>query len=468
MVDALIRVRLADGRTEAMSLPEVYAAMVAERVIGFPALRCHQRHAWHALLAQLGVIAMHRAGRAVVPGEADEWRALLRGLTPGGDEPWCLVVSDVEKPAFLQCPAPEGLGAYRGARQTTPDDLDLLVTSKNHEQKMSVAVRSAPDDWVFALASLQTMAGSMGRYSPIARMNGGFGSRVCVGLAPADGGVGAHLVRDVRGMLDVRDELVESYGFEEDGLALLWTEPWDGESALGLRQLDPYFVEVCRRVRLLEGPVALLASSTCARIDAGGMQGDVGDYWTPVNVKKGNALTVSVEGFTYDRLLALFFGGTYRLPPSMYVDAKASRWWRLVARGVAGGRGKTAGYHERDIVMGAETVGAVLEGSAELRELADRQMEEIGEFRSALVFAVEVAGGRVERYARQLDGVVDRLFFEALDARYRGRQQHLVQRLRDATVRLLEEATSPARSEPKLRAWRAFWAAMRVSEVSGE
>ena len=43
------------------SLPEVYAALMADDIDAFPALRSHRRHAWHAFLVQLGVIAMHRA-----------------------------------------------------------------------------------------------------------------------------------------------------------------------------------------------------------------------------------------------------------------------------------------------------------------------------------------------------------------------------------------------------------------------
>ena len=505
MVDALIRVRMTDGRTDAMSLPEVYASMVTDRVAAFPALRGHQRHAWHALLAQLGVLALHRAGRTAIPAQAGAWRALLRDLTPEspGDEPWHLVVDRTDQPAFMQCPAPGGLGAYRSACKTTPDDLDLLVTSKNHEQKVSVAVRSAPDDWLFALVDLQTMAGFMGGgHYPIARMNRGFSSRPCLGLAPADRGPGSHLVHDMRGMLVARAALLDRYSFEPDtGLALVWTMPWDGTTALDLSQLDPYFVEVCRRVRLLSGGagiVALLAPTKCARIDAKALNGDVGDFWTPVTVKDRKALSVSEVGFTYDRLLMLLLAGRiYTLPPAMHVDPAASNRWRLVARGVAGGRGMTSGYHERtDIVLSAETVAALLggEGRAELIRLADTQMDEVGEVRLALQFAVQIAvsGGeasealgekdrdRAEAYTRRLDAVTDRLFFEALDARFRARatdpraaadrRRAFAQSLIDAAVRLLGEATATGvcpvlrRPRARLQAWRAFWGSLRRPE----
>ena len=62
LADPLIRVRLVDGTTAVMSLPEVYEALAADGVAAFSALRPHQRHAWPAFLAQLGVIALHGGG----------------------------------------------------------------------------------------------------------------------------------------------------------------------------------------------------------------------------------------------------------------------------------------------------------------------------------------------------------------------------------------------------------------------
>ena len=151
----------------------------------------------------------------------------------------------------MQCPAPNALGLYRG-RVATPDDLDILVTAKNHDVKQAVAIGCAADDWMFALIDLQTMAGFLGAGNyGIARMNGGFSARPCLGLAPADGGPGAHLFHDLRRMLAGRASLLDShrdYFDPEHGVALLWLEPWDGTTALDLRRLDPYFVEICRRV----------------------------------------------------------------------------------------------------------------------------------------------------------------------------------------------------------------------------
>ena len=260
LVDPLIRVQLREGRAARWSLPQVYSGLVADQIVAFPALRPHQRHAWHAFLCQLGAVALHRAGLQGTVDTDDEWRELMRGTTPEftDDQPWCLVVEEPIEPAFMQ--SPSDLSTFRGWKRT-PDDLDILVSAKNHDIKQTVAVHGSPEDWLFALIDLQTMGGYLGRGNqPIARMNGGYSSRPCVGLAPAEGGSGAHFIFDIRRMLAGRDALLEAYPdyFRADrGVALTWLQSWDGTDALDLRALDPYFIEVCRRVRLSssDGPL---------------------------------------------------------------------------------------------------------------------------------------------------------------------------------------------------------------------
>ena len=442
LADPLIRLRLADGATDTVSLPEVYEALMADAVAAFPALRPHQRHAWHAFLAQLGVIAIERSGRSAPPQTTVEWRALLGELTAGfgGDEPWRLIVEDPGLPAFMQCPAPAGFGAYRG-RAATPDDLDILVTAKNHDVKRGVAMRGRPDDWMFALIDLQTMAGFLGAGNyGIARMNGGFSARPCLGLAPADGGLGAQLLHDMRRMLEGRDALLDrhaDYFRSRNGAALLWLEAWDGTKALDLRELDPYFIEVCRRVRLrveCNGIVAWTAASRAARVAAKEAHGNVGDFWTPIGVKDGKAVSLSSVGFRYDRLAKLILDrDSFEPPPAMQVGMAQMRW-RVVARGVAGGQGKTDGYHERnDITFGHRTIVAF--GRREERDvlasIAEAQVEEISDVQAALKFGVAVAasGGELadltkahrmhaNPYARRFDEAVDLRFFEFLEHRF--------------------------------------------------
>ena len=60
LTDQLIRTRTNDHAPHSMSLPNVYSALMRDEVAGFPALRSHQRHPWHAFLVQLGALAVHR------------------------------------------------------------------------------------------------------------------------------------------------------------------------------------------------------------------------------------------------------------------------------------------------------------------------------------------------------------------------------------------------------------------------
>lgn len=466
LTDRLIRTLMTDGKVEIQSLPEVYAAMAQDRIASFPALRPHQRHAWHAFLAQLATIAMHRTNTSVPPQTSAEWQTLLRGLTPdyADDEPWCLIVDDPTRPAFMQCPSPNGLDDYRG-RVMTPDDLDVLVTSKNHDVKRAIAHGGAPEDWIFALIDLQTMAGFLGAGNyGIARMNGGFSARPCLGLAPAKGLVGAHLFHDIQRMIAGRDQLLEeysSYYAPTGGLALLWIEPWNGTEQADLRNLDPYFIEICRRVRLrLEDNqfVAWTASSKSARINAKAAKGNLGDFWTPVENKDSKALSLSSVGFPYKRLVELLFENeTYNKPQSMRVEGDTGDQWQLVARGIAGGQGKTEGYHERtDIAFANKTASGLFRAaeSNRLAEIAKAQIEEISEVTDALRFGIAVAAsGEKESnsltksdrahatpFGRRLEAVADTHFFAVLEDRFLVEDDTEAARHRVVFARLLIKA----------------------------
>ena len=104
--EALIRWRcVARGEQHRGSLPALLAALAADEVRDFPVLRPHQRHPWHAFLAQLAAIAMHRASQAEPWMESADWRIALRALAPDDvdDAAWCLVAPP-ERPALLQPP----------------------------------------------------------------------------------------------------------------------------------------------------------------------------------------------------------------------------------------------------------------------------------------------------------------------------------------------------------------------------
>ena len=489
LVDPLFRVRATGGSTEAMSLPGVYEALVADRVESFPALRPHQRHAWHAFLAQLAVLALVRAKQNDPPRLASEWQRFLRDLTArfSEDEPWRLVVEDPSLPAFMQCPVPGSLSDHKKS-VPTPDDLDVLVTSKNHDLKSSISTEAEADDWVFSLISLQTMGGYLGaRNHGIARMNGGYSSRPCLGLAPAGGGLGAHLVHDVRQMIGQRPDVLgqhEQYYVPDDGIGLVWLEPWDGTNSLRLTDLDPYFIEICRRVRLAkrgQGLVALTATSKKRRVTAAEAKGDLGDHWAPVAIDaEAKALSISGAGFRYDRLAKLVFDGSaFRQPRAMSTDPAVGGPWRLVARGLAAGQGKTEGYHERmEILLSPRVARSLLAGGEErdtLEALSGDQLGEVQEVVSALRFGVAVAasGGKKAEalgrahwdqatpYARRLDSVVDTCFFEALQARFEAAGQSRAAVRRDFVRHLIKHGEALLREAigavpyPVIRRFRA-------------
>jgi CRISPR system Cascade subunit CasA len=160
VVDPIIGVLDINGKRERLSLPQLYLKLGVDGIVTFPALRPHQRHAWHALLCQLGALACLKTGLSAPPEDLDGWSAALRTLTTGfpGDEPWMLVTS-LDKPAFLQAE----VGSLENFKAlTTPDELDMLVTAKNHDVKRARLSRAEPDDWLFALVALQTMEGFLG------------------------------------------------------------------------------------------------------------------------------------------------------------------------------------------------------------------------------------------------------------------------------------------------------------------
>ncbi len=118
--------------------------MVADRVRDFPVLRPHQRHPWHAFLAQLAAIALHRSAQTEPWADAADWRAALLALTPDDADgaAWCLVAPP-ERPALLQPRVP-------GERERHPESnlvwtlaLLLQTSATGHEASKLQAQWSA-------------------------------------------------------------------------------------------------------------------------------------------------------------------------------------------------------------------------------------------------------------------------------------------------------------------------------------
>lgn len=443
--DPIIRISTSDGASGHASLPAVYTALMRDEVDAFPALRPHQRHAWHAFLAQLGVLAIHRAELCGPPDSTDEWRRILRGLTPDfpDDEPWHLVVEDITRPAFMQPPAGSGdrLKDYKTV-VPTPDGLDMLVLSKNHDIKSAVAAQADLDDWIFALITLQTMEGfsGAGNYG-ISRMNGGLGSRAAFSLTPSTR-PGLHLQRDLKGLSEGHASLAADYPMSDDGVALLWTLPWDGTKSEALLpdRLHPYYIEICRRIRLRvsagRAMYGLRTSSKAARVEAKSLNGITGDPWMPINRKESKALTLASGGFTYRRVTEYLTPGDWEQPALLRPtrsERETSAPALLLARALVRGQGKTEGYYERIIPVSHKVKRALMrrENMNELGRIAQSRIENIGTIQRILSHAIQVFAAKGDSrnlspehrnlarpWLNRLDEFVDARFFDDLQVEF--------------------------------------------------
>ena len=487
------------ARNRRLSLADLLAAMARDEVRGFVALRPHQRAAWHMFLVQLAAVALWRAGRSELPKAVGDWRALLRGLTPeySQDEPWCLVVGDRAKPAFMQPPDPGGL---KWSQVATPDALDMLITSRNHDLKTQVARHAKPEDWVFALVSLQTMEGYGGAGNQgIARMNGGASSRPLLGLAPA-GNVGESpdpsrwWGRDVKRLL-VDRRAGNSHGPGQDGgPALIWCQSWPEGQQIDLSTLDPLFIEICRRVRLTEANgriTSCRSTSKKARIDAKAFNGAIGDPWAPVHKTKSKSFTLGEEGsFTFKRLVELLFQGDWELPLLARVGPDESQNMLLIAEALSRGNSKTGGLKTRVIPvprhvlpmfqspqaaeitrelieMIASADGALCNGLVLVAARGDRDKA-----KKKVTYSFTISGAR-RKFDRQIDAAFFPALWEGLAAAQADQAEQFAARSRFA-ARLVQYAkvefnaalptipcTNILRPRAEARAHQAFWGRLR-------
>lgn len=433
--DALLSYRSAGtGERCTATLPQLYEVMIRDEVRDFPALRPHQRHPWHAFLVQIAALALHRAGREQVFGTAGEWRDALLALTP--DQPdgaaWSLL-SPLDQPALLQPPVPEGsLKSWKTV--PTPDALDMLVTSKNHDLKGERMQQARPEEWLLGLVSLQTQEGFLGAGNyGISRMNGGFASRPGLGVLPR-GGWGKRWQRDVGVLLTERESIAAVEELSVDGgHSLIWLLPWDGKTSLSFVSLDPFYIEVCRRIRLAEhegGLIAQAIGSKAPRIQAKEREGRTGDAWVPIVVAGDKALTITRDGFDYKRMSELLFDESqYRKPVAQRIRGSDGQCGlQVLAQGVTRGQGKTEGYHERRVSISSKTAGFLSRGETDLpAKTAAARVEAIGELRKLLwgALCVLLRNGdgkdasdpqkdRAGFYAQRFEQAEDARFFDDL------------------------------------------------------
>ena len=426
--EPIIRMETSAGR-EMASLPGVLEALAKGSAESFPALRAHQQHSWHTFLVQLAAGALHREGLdGHTPTGRGEWEELLRTLTPEhpGDEPWQLT-ADMSEPAFMQVTADDGEMRDMKKRYVTPDEMDIVLTSKNHDFKTRTARTAQPDDWIFALLSLQTAGGHLGQGNyGISRMNMGTGNRSGLSLAPAARDPGSHFQRDLRALAELRGEILAAHpGYPaEGGILILWTTPWDGseESALDPGLLDPMYVDMCRRIRLVqeEGKLAGYRSrSEKPRIKMEGERGITGDPWALIKVDKNGdekVVTMPAEvGFRHHRMMAYLSDNGWRKPVLLRPTREEQENpapMRILGRAMVRGQGKTQGYYRIDVPAGPALQAAILGGeeNQELRKIMTARTDAARATRNGLGKALRVfmGKGNEKKVSKTEEGITDR------------------------------------------------------------
>lgn len=362
LTSPLISIVRNNGR-DWVTLTQLFAELVEDRVEAFPGLPPHQSQAWYQFLAQSGALALLNAkwrDHDNLPDNADTWRELLKSLTPDcADTAWSLVITDAAKPAFLQPPTTE-IDRF-GPLAETPDGLDILVTAKNHDRKQATSISDAPHRWIYGLVILQTASGFAGRGNyGIARMNGGLSSRMMIDRRP-NHRWGPRVCRAIRMLLARRKQVMDKRGGErifndeDEGLGLAWLKPWDSDAQLRLEDLDPYFIEVSRRVRLVadeHGRISALGRpSNKSRTDAAALKGNLADPWVPV-VSDGQAMTVSANGFDYRLAQRILLSQEFLKPLALRdLPGEPGSDTEIHMAVLVRGQGKTEGLHERIIKL---------------------------------------------------------------------------------------------------------------------
>ena len=483
--EPLFRIRLPDGTHAGATLPEVLAHLATDDIASFEALQPHQQQPWYSLLVQLGALTRARTAHEDLPDTPREWHTALRTLAGGDAQAWQLITDDPAQPAFMQPPILENSLEEANYKDDipTPDQLDVLITSKSHDVKSTRITAPQPEHWIYALVTLQTMEGFLGRGNyGIVRMNGGFGNRPLVGLTP-DLAWGPRFRRDVQVLGDARQDLLDRY--DAHGPMLLWTEPWGGakDEAIYLYDCDPYFVEICRRIRFTvddDGSLRCWRANTKGqRLDApDSLNGMTGDPWTPIDKGEGKALTLGEAGFTYQKLHDILLGEDYERPPALEFQSGETDAMYLVARTLVRGQGKTDGLHHRIVPVPSKATTFLTDDTArdQLAKRAKMRIEKAASVRSKVLYPAlsAVLTGRPDErpdsdqlapWMDAFDRAIDARFFERLWASVEMDQQDAQadwqQLLRDEAESQFDDAKDHA-PQSATRYWRAHSSAESI------
>ena len=410
-------------KTRRFTLPELLAALWRRDIVSYTWLQPHQRHPWHAFVCQLSAIALEDASHQDLEGEAP-WIERLITMS-GGVGAWLLANPRLREPAFMQPPIrEESLQGWKSGRPGI-GDLDILVDAKSVEVSRFRGMGVPAEVYAYGLVTLQTTQGYLGAGSyGISRMNGGSSTRPGVSLVKHED-PGARMIRDVRLMREAEEGVREKLGFApREGLRLLWSHPWEGarDEGLTIESLHPFFIEICRRVRLTrEGQVlhTWRKSTKSARVAAKERHGVMGDPWAPTHAEDEKALTVDRRGFDYRVAAPILLGIGWEPPITARVTPQDWGDHAWLMRALVRGEGKTEGFFERRVSVPAHIISMIKSGG--LFEIAARAE---GWLTITSEFAWRVLGPATRRIERTTQGEqafrarVDAAFFPSLFASF--------------------------------------------------
>ncbi|HEX7021842.1 MAG TPA: hypothetical protein VF171_03225, partial [Trueperaceae bacterium] len=315
----------------------------------------------------------------------------------------------------------------------------------------------------------------------ITRMNSGSASRPIVAWVRHLHPYG-RFVDEVAALRKLRDKIVKAHCFQARGVVLTWLSPWDrSQHQYVLSDLEPWFIEAARPLRLVSASGALMAlraSSDKRQIGpAEPFNGDVGDPWIPINTqdkKKGqSALTVSAPGFTPSLLSKLIFEDDFKLTELQLPSAGDGPAW-FVASVLVGGNCTTDGFYRIELPVPPKARLALLNKQHRdlLGNLAQKLLGDAKEVQKALNTALTVLteGGpdkadfeRVENwlkgarkdFGRRWEAMYFTTLWRGADEDHEAVRSDWQQQLVNAAQDMLDEATQRL-PLPANRSWRAI------------
>ncbi|MEZ5936183.1 MAG: hypothetical protein R3F54_30635 [Alphaproteobacteria bacterium] len=204
-------------------------------------------------------------------------------------------------------------------------------------------------------------------------------------------------------------------------------------------KLDPWFIEVCRRVRLYRNDAGMISARTvgskAARIAASNLKGKVGDPWIPIDL--GNDSAAYNKTPRYDVMSKVLFDRGGFLRPLLLdwhkeidPDVMTARFDVLVR-----GQGVTEGFHRREMAFEEEQHLFYFQSASErdrLAALSQEMLETVSALRNKVLkpalltliqegpakvdYGDKTAGAWADQWLKPIDGEIEPVFFEHLFA----------------------------------------------------